>query len=752
MKLIIKEFLKEFLTFDKQKRRHYLRKNKNRLLKIKKKIFNNKKNENVMSYKLMDLNKLDQIKSLYNEELDKIAINFNSKKWYTNDFDVNENIIEVNSDAYTYTTYLGKSNNFNTIFENESIRLSKGVEYTFSIDVFVNGSINTDLALICYQNKKKEEVHFFNINSLENGKVSFVPRNNYDVRLAIRAKGQGKLLFSGIEISNRQIQTENKRMPLCQDNRVKDYKNLNVALISDTFTSSCLSKEFNIVQFTPDNFKEKMSESNIDFLFVESTWKGYKESWQYKIGKYANQDKSEIKSVLKFCKDNNIPTCFWNKEDPIHFDKFIDTARLFDYIYTTDSNMIEKYKEACGHNNVFCMQFSIQPDLHNPIKIAREKIDKFCFAGSYYANRHEDRRRDMDLLFNEAHEYGLDIFDRNYEKNKEGETDFSFPKSVRDSVIGVLPYNKINIAYKGYKYMLNVNSIQDSPTMFSRRVFEGMACGTPVISTYSKGIKETFVDLVRMSETKAQLEQDIKEITKSNELYDRIALQGIREVFTKHTYKHRFLTLIDNMKLTIQEQFPMEIGVIAVIRNESEFDRIYDYFTRQTYENKKLYVFAENFIGFEKIISEFNKSDVQVYSRSYAEKVYMTMSEMSNSDFYAYFDCKNYYGQNYLSDLMICKEYVKDADVIGKRTFFKGESLDLSLENNEYCYTTCLDKDRSIISRTKMENHSIEELLDENDTFFNEVSFASGTRFFSVDKYNFIENYCESNYENRVEF
>lgn len=56
-------------------------------------------------------------------------------------------------------------------------------------------------------------------------------------------------------------------------------------------------------------------------------------AWQYKIAKYNNQDKSELRELINWCRENKIPTIFWNKEDPIHFEKFIETASMFDHIF-----------------------------------------------------------------------------------------------------------------------------------------------------------------------------------------------------------------------------------------------------------------------------------------------------------------------------------------------------------------------------------------------------------------------------------
>ena len=51
------------------------------------------------------------------------------------------------------------------------------------------------------------------------------------------------------------------------------------------------------------------------------------------------------------------------------------------------------------------------------------------------------------------------------------------------------------MAYRAYKIFLNVNSVHESPTMFSRRVFELLSSYTNVLSTPSVGITEILIKM-----------------------------------------------------------------------------------------------------------------------------------------------------------------------------------------------------------------------------------------------------------------
>ena len=108
-----------------------------------------------------------------------------------------------------------------------------------------------------------------------------------------------------------------------------------------------------------------------------------------------------------------IPTVFWNKEDPVHFDDFADAASQFDWIFTTDADCIDRYVELAGHERVGALPFAAQPRLHNPIGAPRQRLARACFAGSWQADNYADRGADVELLLRPVLDAGLlDIFDR----------------------------------------------------------------------------------------------------------------------------------------------------------------------------------------------------------------------------------------------------------------------------------------------------------------------------------------------------
>lgn len=95
-------------------------------------------------------------------------------------------------------------------------------------------------------------------------------------------------------------------------------------------------------------------------------------------------------------------------------------------------------------------------------------------------------------------------------------------------------------AYKAYKLFLNVNSVVDSTSMCSRRVFEILASGTPVISAQSAAIPHFFAaDEVPIAQTRKEAGELVRSFVNSMELRDRTVHRAQRTIWDQHTYAHR---------------------------------------------------------------------------------------------------------------------------------------------------------------------------------------------------------------------
>lgn len=318
----------------------------------------------------------------------------------------------------------------------------------------------------------------------------------------------------------------------------KKLKDVRMAIIADEFTTSTLKREVSLVAPTPENWRQLLSAQPVDVLFVESAWAGNSETWTRKVGYYDDDQCSDLDALTKYCRKNGIPTIFWNKEDPVHFNRFRRTAKLFDVVLTTDANCLEDYWENRGGymRALGSLPFWAQAEIHNPMGSSRPYSHSVAYGGSYYGERYAERSQELRTILEGARKQGLTIYDRQADNP---ESPYKFPVALQPFVQGGLTYDEMVDAYKSHPVHVNVNSVNGSPTMFSRRVFEIAACGTPLISGKSFGVTWMFdgtVPVVRSRE-ESELITSLWMQSEADRVLD--AWAPMRVTFQKHLAHHR---------------------------------------------------------------------------------------------------------------------------------------------------------------------------------------------------------------------
>jgi len=333
---------------------------------------------------------------------------------------------------------------------------------------------------------------------------------------------------------------------------------LRVASVLDEMSQQSFAPECHLVTFGPHNWLEVLERERPNLLLVESAWRGNSGSWEYKVGSYAYPKSvglPDLTAVVEWCRREGIPTVFWNKEDPVHFEKFKEAAALFDVVFTTDANMADRYRDLPGVTDrvVGVLPFAAQPFIHNPVGTMTGRDPTPVFAGAYYLNRHQSRRGQLDMLLDAAMPFDLVIFDR---MGGAVSDSFGFPERFHSNIVGRLPYDEMVRAYRSHRLFLNVNSVSDSPTMFSRRVFELLASGTPVVSTSSTGIGEMFGGVVEIVETQADAREAIARLIDDDEWWLDRSVRGIESVFQTNTYADRLSTIAEAVGLSVESPRP----------------------------------------------------------------------------------------------------------------------------------------------------------------------------------------------------
>lgn len=455
---------------------------------------------------------------------------------------------------------------------------------------------------------------------------------------------------------------------------------LRVAAVVDEFTEACFAPDCQLLNLPVTEMERHLDEFQPHLLFVESAWRGRDGDWMHKV----HPCSGELRRLVDACRRRAVPTVFWSKEDPSHFENFIEAAALFDHVFTTDADCVPRYRERLGHDRVDVLGFACQPAIHNPVE-ERARRKAASFAGSWYA-KYPDRARDFEALADAVQKVmPLEIYDRNHERSDPA---FAYPEKYHSLIKGGVPYERIADVYKGCEFAITVNTITGSPTMFARRVFELLACNTITVSNYSAGLDRMFGDIVVMA-GRDDVSGRLRQLAYSQLERRRLRMRGLREVMRHHTAARRLEQITRAVLGPVTAEEPC-VWVVAQARNGDELARVLDMFQAQLWQRKELLLVASEDLaraGSSKLVRDARFVDG-------TDKVESLVPE---EDWLAQWHPDDYYGPCYLLDLMHASRFW-DGMLIGKSSWFRMAACGPMLQDGDdpYHETGDLSPRRSI--------------------------------------------------------
>lgn len=129
--------------------------------------------------------------------------------------------------------------------------------------------------------------------------------------------------------------------------------------------------------------------------------------------------------------------------------------------------------------------------------------------------------------------------------------------------------------------------------MFSRRVFEILASGTVVVSSYSQAIEEMFPGIIPMGFSENDTKEQLAALLNNPEYARRLSLKGLREIHLKHLYKHRFDTILEKTGFKTERE---QEGVSVIVCTQRPFfvENILENYAKQEWGTKELIVILNN--------------------------------------------------------------------------------------------------------------------------------------------------------------
>lgn len=351
----------------------------------------------------------------------------------------------------------------------------------------------------------------------------------------------------------------NLKKPSAQVGR--NLSEITIGIIADEFTTTSFQGAAPLVPLDRSNWERQLVENEIDLLFVESAWKGNNGQWSRGIGHYSEDESNDLEELVVYCNANRIPTVFWNKEDPIHFDRFKRNAMHFDLVLTTDNRSVARYQRLQErHNQKFgSLPFFATPRVHHPVVEKSTGDSQVVYAGSYYGDRYPERSERLLDLLEAAKKFKLSIFDRQVDNP---ESPYKFPADLESYVRGGLSYQEMLEAYRQVPIHLNVNSVSRSETMFSRRVVEIGSTGGMVLSSPSVAMSMLFSGFVPQAQSSTGAQELLALATASPELRNLHGWNLRRLVRRSHSVYTRLVTVMRRLGINVKGLSEPRVGVV----------------------------------------------------------------------------------------------------------------------------------------------------------------------------------------------
>ena len=353
--------------------------------------------------------------------------------------------------------------------------------------------------------------------------------------------------------------------------------NTKIGIISDLFLFKSFDGLADFYPIYPGNYDQH---TDIDILLLVSTWRGIDDqSWKGVTTKRSEKRAQLFEEILPFYRSLDIPIVFYSKEDPPNYNHFLPFAQQADYIFTSAAEMIPKYQKDCPEaRSVDVLPFGVNPKNHSPIGSQQGSINPLVpFAGSWFNHKYDDRSRwggEILDAVNASNDYNLLIFDRNSHLN---DLRYRFPNRFAHSITPAINHQSLLDIQRVVDVSINLNSVQNSSSMFANRAIELQAQGTFVLSNYNVGLNSRYphVHLSNgFTDTLAALDQ----LTRSD--IREIQADGIRSVFSNDLAIMRIAKIIETVGLEAQV---FEPRVLVVTQDHDE--QLARYLSQQTYGN-----------------------------------------------------------------------------------------------------------------------------------------------------------------------
>jgi hypothetical protein len=529
--------------------------------------------------------------------------------------------------------------------------------------------------------------------------------------------------------------------PSAERPRAEPSRDLLVATLLGEMSYSLFEYEFRALQVTSRGWKQVL-ESRPTMLLVESPWNGTEDAWLGFLGGDAEQSE-EFTRMLEAFTAAGVPTVYWiNRDLPVGHPA-VDSAKLFDVVFTVSEESIPSYVEAFGHEKVFLLPPFIQPRIHNPNSVGGRKSG-VAVVSDYPAREHPEQAAQADAVLDPARGFPLSIF-----SSSSSGASSEWPARYEPFIVGSLPYTELLTAYKMFDVFLNPDCAPGSQSVPDRRLFELAASGTPILSCTSPAIDKYFRDVVVQVDDSNAGRFALRTLLRSEEMRSRMAVRGIRTCMREHTASLRFDDILELSGVMAPRSPPTHpVTVVAPTNHPEHIGEILMSAARQSYPNLQL-VIAAHGIDLDEPEVRRQAADLGIDSTVIVGigadeplgEVVNAGFRAADGEFIGKIDDDDFYGPEFVADLIDAFQYT-EAGIVGKQSYYAYiENLDATVirfPGAEHMYVPWVAGATMIVKRSVFDAVQFQYQQAGSDSQFMRDAAALGVRIYSANRYNFM--------------
>ncbi len=417
-------------------------------------------------------------------------------------------------------------------------------------------------------------------------------------------------------------------------------------------------------------YEGKPEDSDADFFLVDSNFFTATKDWDFKQTKGSDAYKKLLYVIKKF-KERKIPTVFWITSDKIYYPHFVEISKHFDHVYYADKGA-KKYLE----KRAKYLPPAVQTALFHP-----------------YTTFKESRERTMNILFdgwNDICTGGYtpysDLID-NLDPQELSVVDSEnrlwqgvrgrMPKHIKDTAKGCVHSESLPDVLRASKIYLSFTESLRSPMLQTWKMLQAAACRVPIVHVGELDEDDFRKELVEECDNYWQALAKITRI-KEDFLYGETISHILwREVFEKHSSTERLNTILEDLKIETKKEEEPLVTLVAPTANPHFIDFLIEQYECQTYSNKELVIVANSkkIEDWDEISKRFDDRDDVIFTfvpkDCFAGTAMNIGKSIGNGEYVFRITDDDWYGPEYLTDIMLSRKSV-DAAIMGKKfTFFK---------------------------------------------------------------------------------